>query len=175
MFFLVIFVWKASQMLEGDRSTCLVLNCIVQGFIRALSSLLYSSTQHPYINGNTGRHCTARLSWQHISMRTSWKCILLFHILSLMAVISTLLVWYGKADIYIKIANEKTDTTSFLISKFILGTMYGSRALFRDICDLDTMMVSWCGHLASKLPGISSRIEGVNGAEGRIVTVQASC
>ena len=65
--------------------------------------------------------------------------------------------------------------TENLISKFILGTMYGSRALFRDICDLDTMMVSWCGHLASKLPGISSRIEGVNGAEGRPVTVQASC
>ena len=53
--------------------------------------------------------------------------------------------------------------------------MDGSRALFRDICDLDTMMVSWCGHLASELPGISSCIEGVNGAEGRIVTVQASC
>ena len=53
--------------------------------------------------------------------------------------------------------------------------MDGSRALFRDICDLDTMMVSWCGHLASKLPGISSRIEGVNGAEGRPVTVIASC
>ena len=51
--------------------------------------------------------------------------------------------------------------------------MNGSRALLGDICNLDTVVASWCGHLASELPGISSRIEGVNGAE--VLPVIASC